>query len=91
MLPLSTCDPYLSYVAEGRDLLQRMLLPDPASRIQFEQIMVHPWFMTNLPPEAATMNDSYLRAAFPPGECERGFGNDDVWIGNNHLPICIIS
>jgi len=28
--------------------------------------MVHPWFTTNLPPEAATMNDSYLRAAFPP-------------------------
>ena len=53
---------------EGRDLLQRMLLPDPAARIQLEQIMVHPWFTTNLPPEAATMNESYLRAAFPPGE-----------------------
>jgi serine/threonine-protein kinase SRK2 len=52
---------------EGRDLLQCMLLPDPASRIQLEQIMVHPWFTTNLPPEAATMNDSYLRAPFPPG------------------------
>jgi serine/threonine-protein kinase SRK2 len=25
---------------EGRDLLQRMLLPDPAARIQLEQIMV---------------------------------------------------
>ncbi|KAG1679770.1 hypothetical protein FOA52_012681 [Chlamydomonas sp. UWO 241] len=50
---------------EGRDLLQRMLLPDPAARIQLEQIMVHPWFTTNLPPEAATMNDSYLRASFP--------------------------
>jgi hypothetical protein len=57
---------------EGRDLLQRMLLPDPNQRIQLEQIMVHPWFVTNLPPEAATMNDSYLRAAFPAGECEWG-------------------
>ncbi len=54
--------------AEGRDLLQRMLLPDPSARIQLEQIMSHPWFTTNLPPEAATMNESYLRAAFPPGE-----------------------
>ncbi|GAX76465.1 hypothetical protein CEUSTIGMA_g3910.t1 [Chlamydomonas eustigma] len=53
--------------SEGRDLLQRMLLPDPATRIQLEQIMVHPWFTTNLPPEAATLNDSYLRAPFPAG------------------------
>mmetsp|Transcript_40234 Transcript_40234/g.89327 ORF Transcript_40234/g.89327 Transcript_40234/m.89327 type:complete len:381 (-) Transcript_40234:812-1954(-) len=53
--------------AEGRDLLQRMLLPDPNQRIQLEQIMRHPWFLTNLPPEAATMNDSYLKASFPPG------------------------
>ena len=36
---------------DGCDLLQRMLLPDPAQRIQLEQIMVHPWFTTNLPPE----------------------------------------
>ena len=71
--PLSTMlglTPPCSFMrsGEGRDLLQRMLLPDPAARIQLEQIMVHPWFTTNLPPEAATMNESYLRAAFPPGE-----------------------
>eukprot|EP00798_Chlamydomonas_sp_ICE-L_P024140 gene24140-9725_t len=52
---------------EGRDLLQRMLLPDPAQRVQLEQIMVHPWFTTNLPPEAATMNTSYLKAGLPAG------------------------
>ena len=44
-----------------------MLFPDPTQRIQLEQIMLHPWFTTNLPPEAATMNESYLRASYPPG------------------------
>jgi hypothetical protein len=44
-----------------------MLFPDPSQRIQLEQIMLHPWFTTNLPPEAATMNESYLRASYPPG------------------------
>ncbi len=57
---------------EGRDLLRRMLLPDPQQRIQLEQIMQHPWFVTNLPPEAATMNDTYLKASFPPGACVVG-------------------
>eukprot|EP00798_Chlamydomonas_sp_ICE-L_P004614 gene4614-14808_t len=52
---------------EGRDLLRLMLLPDPASRIQLDQLILHPWFSANLPPEAAVMNDSYLRAGFPPG------------------------
>ncbi|GFH10705.1 protein kinase domain-containing protein [Haematococcus lacustris] len=53
--------------AKGRDLLQRMLLPDPVHRIQLDQIRSHPWFLTNLPPEATTMNDSYLKAPFPAG------------------------
>jgi len=77
--------------AEGRDLLQRMLLPDPNQRIQLEQIMVHPWFVTNLPPEAATMNDSYLRAAFPPGhqrpeEIKRLLEEAKGHRGLGHLP-----
>lgn len=37
------------------------------ARIKLEEVMLHPWFTTNLPPEAASMNDSYLRAPFPPG------------------------
>ena len=53
--------------ADGLDLVRRLLLPDPTQRIQLDQIMQHPWFVTNLPPEAATMNDAYLKAVFPPG------------------------
>ncbi|KXZ46593.1 hypothetical protein GPECTOR_42g804 [Gonium pectorale] len=51
----------------GKSLLKRMLLPDPKQRIPIEEVMKHPWFTTNLPPEAPTMNESYLRAAFPAG------------------------
>ncbi len=50
---------------QGKELLQAMLLPDPKKRIPLEAVMTHPWFTTNLPPEAATMNDSYLKAGFP--------------------------
>lgn len=66
-LTLPTPLPAARTTAEGQDLLRRMLLPDPSARIQLEQIMVHPWFTTNLPPEAATMNESYLRQGLPPG------------------------
>ncbi|GLI66872.1 hypothetical protein VaNZ11_010863 [Volvox africanus] len=51
----------------GKDLLKKMLLPDPKERITLEEVMKHPWFTTNLPPEAPTMNESYLKAGFPPG------------------------
>ncbi|KAJ9529711.1 hypothetical protein QJQ45_014440 [Haematococcus lacustris] len=61
--------------AKGRDLLQRMLLPDPVHRIQLDQIRSHPWFLTNLPPEATTMNDSYLKAPFPAG------AGEGLWLG----------
>lgn len=45
---------------ECLDLLQKMLNPDPNARLTMEGIMAHPWFVTNLPPEAATMNTTYL-------------------------------
>lgn len=35
----------------GKDLLKKMLLPDPKERITLEDVMKHPWFTTNLPPE----------------------------------------
>lgn len=50
-----------------KDLLRRMLLPEPHRRITTEQILEHPWFNTNLPPEAATMNDRCLLLAPMPG------------------------
>jgi hypothetical protein len=53
--------------AECIDLLQQMLLPEPHRRITIEGIMAHPWFNTNLPPEASSMNATYLSAAAPVG------------------------
>jgi hypothetical protein len=53
--------------AECIDLLQQMLLPEPHRRITVEGIMAHPWFNTNLPPEASSMNATYLSAAAPVG------------------------
>jgi serine/threonine protein kinase len=50
-----------------KDLLRRMLLPEPHKRITTEEILEHPWFNTNLPPEAATMNDRCLMLAPMPG------------------------
>jgi hypothetical protein len=52
---------------ECRDLLARMLAPDPARRIRAAEIMAHPWFLANLPPHATAMNEKYLAAAPPPG------------------------
>lgn len=48
----------------------------------------HPWFVTNLPPEAATMNDSYLRAAFPPGACQF-FGVPVAWTQQKQLALAV--
>jgi hypothetical protein len=53
--------------AECIDLLQQLLLPEPHRRITIERIMAHPWFNTNLPPEASSMNATYLSAAAPVG------------------------
>jgi serine/threonine protein kinase len=36
--------------SECRDLLQRLLDPNPARRITMPQISQHPWFLQNLPP-----------------------------------------
>lgn len=45
---------------ECRELLCRMLVADPNQRISMDDIQKHQWFLTNLPPEAAAMNDNYL-------------------------------
>ncbi len=46
--------------AECRDLLCRTLVADPRQRISMADIQRHCWFLTNLPPEAVSMNDNYL-------------------------------
>ena len=46
---------------EARDLLLRMLCPDPRRRITVPQICQHPWFCQHLPAEALHTNDDCLR------------------------------
>ncbi len=36
--------------AEGMDLLQRLLNPDPASRLSVQQALQHPWVTVDMPP-----------------------------------------
>ncbi len=42
------------------DLLRRLMVADPANRLSIADIQRHPWFLTNLPESASTMNASYL-------------------------------
>lgn len=43
---------------ECRDLLSNILVPDPASRITIPEIQRHPWYLKDLPPGVAEMNDN---------------------------------
>ncbi|GIL60342.1 hypothetical protein Vafri_14963 [Volvox africanus] len=45
---------------EGRDLLCKLLVGDPRHRLTMSQIQSHPWFLTNIPPDASAMNDNFL-------------------------------
>ena len=43
---------------ECRDLLSKILVPDPTKRITIPEIQRHPWYLKDLPPGVAEMNDS---------------------------------
>lgn len=58
--------------ADCQELLRRMLTPDPKGRMHLEHILQHPWFLANLPPDAASMNQVYLTAASPPSHQSPG-------------------
>jgi serine/threonine protein kinase len=50
--------------SEGvRDIMHRMLNPDPAQRITVAQIMAHPWFTTDLPAGVTELNETLLATA----------------------------
>lgn len=52
---------------ELKDLLTRLLKPDPNQRITMPEVMAHPWFTVNLPPDAPRMNETYLAMGSYPG------------------------
>ena len=43
---------------ECRDLLSKILVPDPTKRVTIPVIQRHPWYLKDLPPGVAEMNDS---------------------------------
>ena len=50
--------PHVKASRECRDLLNRILVPDPARRMSIPDIQRHPWYKKDLPPEVAEMNDN---------------------------------
>ncbi len=63
---------------EAQHLLQHMFRPNPTERCTTEDIMAHPWFTKNLPPELAKLNDRLLAAkAAEHAECRRSLGELD--------------
>lgn len=45
---------------ECKELITEMLDPDDELRITMPEILAHPWFSVDLPPDALSMNDKYL-------------------------------
>jgi serine/threonine protein kinase len=63
---------------EAQHLLHHMFRPNPAERCTTEDIMAHPWFTKNLPPELGTLNDRLLAArAAEHAECRQSLSELD--------------
>ena len=55
--------PHVKVSKECRDLLHKILMPDPAKRITVPEIQNHVWYKKDLPPGVSDMNDNLP----PPG------------------------
>ena len=55
--------PHVKVSKECRDLLHKILVPDPAKRITVPEIQNHVWYKKDLPPGVSDMNDNLP----PPG------------------------
>lgn len=44
--------------SELKDIMSKLLIPDPAKRITIAGILEHPWFNKDLPPGVKQMNDN---------------------------------
>ncbi len=50
--------PHVKASKECRDMLAKILVPDPAKRMTVPQIQDHVWYRKDLPPGVAEMNDN---------------------------------
>ena len=62
MALMLTAPVLLQLSPEAQHLLHHMFRPNPAERCTTEDVMAHPWFTKNLPPELTSMNDRLLAA-----------------------------
>lgn len=44
-----------------KDLIEGLLVADPAKRLTIPQIYQHPWFLVDLPQGATEMNDRFVK------------------------------
>jgi serine/threonine protein kinase len=48
-------------ISDGaKEIISRLLDPNPETRMTIPEIMTHPWFLKNLPEGALEMNELYL-------------------------------
>lgn len=67
--PHRTCK-FLQVSAECRDLMHKLLQPDPAKRASMAAIMEHPWFQRDLPPQLMSLNARCARQSNRPGDLQ---------------------
>jgi serine/threonine protein kinase len=63
----------LNLSAAGKDLLVKLLHPDPKLRIDMEGILNHPWFQVGLPEDALKMNRRCVGSKGRAGETQVQF------------------
>lgn len=56
---------------ECRDLLAKILVPDPTKRMTIPVIQRHPWYLKDLPPGVAEMNDTLPQPSAGVQACPR--------------------
>ena len=61
MLSVQAANQRVQVSESGRDLVRKLLVPDPHGRATMDEIKVHPWFLEQLPANALTMNDWWIR------------------------------
>lgn len=70
-LQIMPIDPSFGVSDAAKDLIHCMIVADPNRRATLEQIMAHPWFLQNLPPNLLGLNSYYFGRAPNPTEVRR--------------------
>lgn len=63
---------YANISEECKDMIQHILVADPAKRYTIKQIQQHPWFQHELPPGSLEYNDWALNLDVTPAQTSEG-------------------